>query len=363
MVSGLQLETLMRKTSLLGAEAADVNEFRSLANDLVSRAVGWDFAVWSTVDPATFLFTSCNVLGIPAEPENERKFFDLEFAGDDVNLFTDLARNERPAESLHAATQGSPERSRRFRELMQPAGLGDELRAVFRDGDAAWGALVAGRSFGAKPFSESETAVVAKIGPVIAKGLRCCLLRAAAKAPHRLVDGPGMLLLAEDGRVLETTPEAERWMSLVGSSSDWQTAVRAVASRVRADACPVSLPLRTQSGQWIVLHGSSTASGSLAVIVEEARRNQLTMVISELYGLTPRERALLELVSQGRSTREISQVLKISPYTVQDHLKSVFDKLGVRSRRELVTLLFNGHYVERRRAGSTPGPYGWYLDD
>jgi hypothetical protein len=41
----------------------------------------------------------------------------------------------------------------------------------------------------------------------------------------------------------------------------------------------------------------------------------------------------------------------------------VFAKVGVQSRAELVATLYVRHYEPRRAAGSTPGPYGWYLDD
>lgn len=361
-MSDAPAQRLAHKIARLAADAADVTAFRSAVNDHVKRVIGWDFAIWSTVDPATTLFTSCRPFGIAADPENERKLFELEFAGGDANLFTDLARSDRPARSLHEATGGDLESSRRYRELLQPTGCGDELRAVFNEGTATWGALVALRGLSSRPFADADAAVVSTLGPLVARGLRHCLLRTAAEAPRRLVDGPGLLLLAGDGRVLETTPTAERWRSLLEPST-WLTAVQAVAGKAKADGGLVSLPVWTQTGHCIVLHGSATASGGVAIIVEEARALQLTSTIANLYGLTPRERALTELVLQGKSTKEISQALEISSYTVQDHLKSVFDKVGVRSRRDLVSMFFHGHYVERRRAGSDPSPYGWYLDD
>ena len=67
------------------------------------------------------------------------------------------------------------------------------------------------------------------------------------------------------------------------------------------------------------------------------------------YQLTERERDLTGLVLQGYSTREIAAHLVISPHTVQQHLKNVFAKTGVNSRRDLVGKLFFAHYEPRVR--------------
>ncbi len=61
---------------------------------------------------------------------------------------------------------------------------------------------------------------------------------------------------------------------------------------------------------------------------------------------------------KGLSTKEIAQALAISPFTVQDHLKSIFDKTGVRSRGELVGQVFLEHYVPRWE-DFTEAPPGW----
>ena len=62
------------------------------------------------------------------------------------------------------------------------------------------------------------------------------------------------------------------------------------------------------------------------------------------YGLTEQELVVTGLVCQGLSTGQIAARL-VSGYTVQDHLKSVFDKTGVRSRRELVATILRQHYL------------------
>ena len=85
------------------------------------------------------------------------------------------------------------------------------------------------------------------------------------------------------------------------------------------------------------------------MIVEPAHPARISPLLMSAYGLTEQEQKLTRLVLHGYPTIDIAKQLVISPHTVQQHLKNVFDKTGVRSRRDLVTKVFFAHYEPRLR--------------
>lgn len=70
-------------------------------------------------------------------------------------------------------------------------------------------------------------------------------------------------------------------------------------------------------------------------------------LIAAAYGLTERERRVTELVARGQSTAQIARGLHLSAYTVQDYLKSIFEKTGTSSRGDLVARLYFDYYAVR----------------
>lgn len=105
--------------------------------------------------------------------------------------------------------------------------------------------------------------------------------------------------------------------------------------------------IRMTEGPYLVVRASrlqaSYGQKQVAISFEPARPADMLPIIAEAYGLTEREQQLLHGVIRGLSTKELASALHISAYTVQDHLKSIFSKASVSSRRELIWYL-HSHY-------------------
>lgn len=75
------------------------------------------------------------------------------------------------------------------------------------------------------------------------------------------------------------------------------------------------------------------------VVLRQMRRFEMTRARPGLReaGLSDREIEVVDLLLLGLRNAEIADRLKLSSYTVKDHLKHVFHKLNIRSRSELVS--------------------------
>ena len=325
--------------------------------------------MWFGLDPGTLLAVA------PARMEHLddgfcSTFWFGEFHEQDANLFADLARADAAAATLRTTTGDRPMRSARYRDFLQPQGYDDELRVVFRADGRPWGVGGLFREPGREPFGRDEVAVLDAVSPIVAAGFRT---HAALTAPTPgFAHTPGLLLFDHDGAIVSANDAAARWLAEIygeDPDTDWfavlgglecpdvEAAIpfipliaRAHAVAAGRDGREARLRLRDRSGRWLVLHASVLASpsgeGRVAVVVEPAKSSDLAPIIIETYGLTPRERDVVRAIARGSSTPEIAAALFLSAHTVRDYIKSVFDKVGVSSRGELVATLFADHYAD-----------------
>jgi DNA-binding CsgD family transcriptional regulator len=376
MNGGRSVERIKQEIVRLCHAGLDSRTFRVETVRRLRKAISVDVSFFATVDPATLLFTSAVVDDILARATAQ--FIENEFLKDDSVKFARLARGNSPVDSLGLATKGELARSLRYQEILAPMDLGDELRAALVTGSKCWGFMCLHRERSSPNFTPTEAAFLAKLTPHLAEGLRTALLIGDGRVTSLPLDGPGLVLLGDDLSLAAITPAAERWLAEV-AKSDWPSssevpeAVYAVAARLLAlerggsHAPPNLMPrtrLRTASGRWLVLHASrlraADTEGQIAVIFEEARPSEIAPLIVDAYGLTKREGEITRLVLRGLSTAEVSGELHITPNTVRDHFKAIFDKTGVRSRRELVGQVFAQQYQPRMATGHELDTDGWF---
>jgi DNA-binding NarL/FixJ family response regulator len=153
-----------------------------------------------------------------------------------------------------------------------------------------------------------------------------------------------------DGSTAFADEVAAAWIDELGAHGSLPPVVTAVASLARAvvagpthDGRIARARVRAESGRWLVVRASALGDepgAQVAVMLEPARGHELAPFAADAYRLTERERAVTQLVARGLPTDAIAARLHLSSWTVQDHLKAIFEKVGVATRGELVARVF-----------------------
>jgi len=327
------------------------------------RRIPFEAAWFAMADPATLLFTDAVRFEMP--PELTPRFVEDEFLREDVNKWVELA-NAGTSNSLHVAAGGDLHTSYRYREILEPAGFGDELRAALVVSGICWGFICLHRGRGDSVFTVQEAQALTREAPGMAIALRESLLAEAVEAGG---DEVGVITLAPDLTLLGMSPQAERWLAELSdemwpSTHELPPFVLAVAGRLVSASGSAHARLRTAAGTWLKVSATRLSGNAVpaqvAVVLAPARPIEVADVLMSAYSLTQRERGVTSLLLRGYTTKEGAAELGIAALTFQQHLKSIFEKTGVHSRGELAAELLAGHYQPRMREGRRVGPSGWF---
>lgn len=343
----------------LSRQGLDLVSFWQAASEVLTRAIPHHMSpCWYTLDPDSLLMTSHYSDDIAEIP---REWLEQEYFADDVNQLIQVARSEGRVSTLHEATGGNPASSPRWHQNMEYGGDQELIAALAGRDGRTWGALGLYRAPGQPSFELWEIEFLRTVAAPLAEGARRALTLGEAREPEG-TDAPAIVILARTWSLESATASARTWVDAL-PGGDWDRGrmppsvlfVVSQASRGEPEG-PARVTTPTRSGIWATVTAETLIGerrGRIAVVIERASPSRIAPILMDAYRLTEREQEVTRLILQGKTTSEIAQALFISPHTVQEHLKRVFDKTGARSRRELTARVFFAHYEPRVRDNET----------
>lgn len=376
MRSALTVERVRNDIDVISRAGLTVDEFLDEATAALERVIPWSAACIALNDPSTRMLTTARKYGalIGSNP-HDPLFALIEYGSEEHTTFANISRAATPALGMHDSGHGEAGSSERMDRLVRPLfGFSDELRLAFCDELGMWGGTAIYRSSEEPLFTADEIAFAASLSATFARGVRGGLLadlgQTATEEPDH--SGPAVIIIDRNDEVLQISAGAQHRLTQLGDIAHSTDPIGMVyglvaAARRMSHTSEAALPrirVRTPSGVWLLLHASPLASrdgssGDVVVTIEEARPPEIIDLVVAAFGLTAREHDVVRFVLAGLDTKAIAASLHLSAYTVQDHLKSIFDKAGVRSRRELISRIYFDQYLPR--LNQPVGPSGWFL--
>ena len=159
-----------------------------------------------------------------------------------------------------------------------------------------------------------------------------------AQAAYRALDGAGRFLFAVDrtGRLLWATPQAAALMDRERAQLPAELAGRLAAGTV-APGSVLPVPFGGEDASLRVSFVGVAGPDELLLRVSPQLQRP-EMILREQLDLTVREAEVLLWVSHGKATRDIADILSLSPRTIDKHLEQMYNKLGLANRASAASL-------------------------
>ncbi|MEV0616671.1 helix-turn-helix transcriptional regulator [Nonomuraea sp. NPDC050404] len=272
-------------------------------------------------------------------PDLGRELLRPDRVGEYLGELAHLARRQVPVTVARRPRPGMRDR------LLDEHGAGEELCLALRSARGVWGVLCLMRAADRRPFDEADARRLAGVGPALVDAFRTYVT--APPAGSSLPEPPpGMLIVGADNRIKTMTPQAVPWLEAMRTHlavPDWLADCSFSSLAAAAREQPRHLRLCVPSvgcGWWTTIEAQRLGDdGDVAVMIQRASGKALMPSFCDWYGVTARERQIMQHLYSGSAPKQIARVLDLSVYTVGDHLKALFRKTGTSGRDELIASL------------------------
>ena len=333
-------------------EDIDERNLRVRVLDEVRRVVPFDAFVWLLTDPETTVGSSpvADLGPGGASGVDLPTLIRLKYSST-INRWTALSTGT-PVTLVDAV--GATGAQDGWADLLAAHGITDVLSSVLSDAHGCWGFLDLWRVGGT--CTPVERALIGEVIHMVTPALRRSMLRSfernspPAEEDDNTERGPVLLLVTDELRPMAQTAEADRYLRALLPTDAARAPIPAAAFNVGAqllasergvDDHPARARVHLHDGMWVTLRAArigepSAQAASIAVSIEPTTAFDRASLYARVAGLTARESELLHHLVTGHDTRAISRAMFVSEHTVQDHLKSIFAKTGLNTRRLVV---------------------------
>ena len=248
----------------LADSAVDVDELRREAIEVLRSAIGFERWCSLLLDPDTLVIAQG--IGEIDWPQELPRLNLISASLSDINNHTMLARSRDHVGVLSAATGGDLARSERWREILSPYGVGDELRCVVADEYGSWADFMLFRASDDRPFDADDAQLLRHLSDVLSGAIRRHAIRSVER-PEASPAETGVVLLDSRLKLCGATAPAREWFTALNPAETWfpdgmpaliwSVVGRLLAAEQGHDAGrPVRLRARAADGRWAIVEAA-----------------------------------------------------------------------------------------------------------
>ncbi|UII56578.1 helix-turn-helix transcriptional regulator [Cytobacillus spongiae] len=330
----------------------DSYQYRKDLIHKLREVIEFDAYCCTVINPDTL--TSVGAVTESSLEDIHHKLLTCEYLGNDVHLYEDLIVCTSKVGRL-SDTFGKV-KSRRYETILKPLHFSDEVRVALMDRSKCYGFLTLFRKKNQPYFSDEAVQLLENLSAIAGQALRAYYHSLLDQTEDRRMIESGVIILTNKLQIQSMNDLGLQCLNqlwqLEGSDSQETLPIplQAICTKLLVkgeNSSPFFIPITENmliTASATFLYTDQSKDHTIAITLNRATSKDMLFYLMEAYQLTFREQQVVLECLKGSLSKEIAHQLNISYYTVQDHFKVIFQKIGVSSRNELVWKLYSKYH-------------------